>query len=209
MGRARIAVLVLVMTLLGMLSAQSVMARAVRLDVLTATVTAMSLDCDYRGEPECVNVSVAIEHSPSAAQVCVSIVDNRDVQLFASGCDAIDPENVMIGSGSFELDDTVITASNSADCYFSDPEEGCNPSSLTLDVAAAFRWKEPLKGPTTVEMTRTSPCRSTTRTTTGTLPVTGILSVQGVRYELPGAQPGAHTDFATLEFEMLQTTSTC
>jgi len=176
-------------------------------------LSAGSLDCDYRGETDCVNALTTVTSSTThGGTFCVDVTDNHELHPPAAlGCGTPRSGDVVAGPGlsSLQIGPTSIPATYSADCYRAGPDEGCVPRGVTLIASASFRAVGAQASTSFTRRTGARGCLTFSKVTKETVNVVGTVTVDGFVYDFPGTSPDVHTSFATLTVETTRTRTAC
>ncbi|MBA2720915.1 MAG: hypothetical protein H0U52_16990 [Chloroflexi bacterium] len=177
------------------------------------TIEAASLDCDFRGEPGCLNLVTRVEWNDAtqAGTFCVDIGDFSVVHpVVAHGCATLTARSVaMDAEQSVVVSSTVVPAVYTDDCYRTDPEEQCVPRRIDLQASLTASLSGPSTHTKTQTRTETGGCRTVVRHRALVGDADVVLTVQGVVYRLPNPTADPHTASSTVTFSSTRTTRHC
>ncbi len=207
--------LILAVTMLAVLAPVSTAApnrhdEKVRAEV---TIEAASLDCDFRGEPNCLNLVTRVEWNEAtrAGTFCVDIGDFSLVHpLVAHGCAQLTTSSVVVDAEQFVMiSSTVVPAVYTDDCYRTDPDEQCVPRRIELHASLTASLSGPSTRTKAQTRTKTGGCRAVVRHRTLAGDADVVLTVQGIVYRLPDPTADPHTASSTVTFSSTRTTRHC
>ena len=177
----------------------------------TSTLFGSSLNCQYREQPDCVNVVVSIaQDSLGAALFCVGVADFHEAHApFANGCTELSPAQLTVEDTGVTVNPVDVPATYTADCYMAIPEDNCVPGTLVLAVSASF---SAIGSPETDEYKLSEgsgPCTTTASVTSTRVNVVGSVTIDGFTYDLSGTDPSLHHFEAWLERESVRSRTKC
>ena len=178
----------------------------------TSTLFVSSLNCQYREEPDCINVVTTITQDSSGSGVfCVGVADFHELHApFANGCAEVSSAQLSIDDSQVTVQPTVgVPAEYTGDCHMSAPEDGCIPGTLTLYASALFTATGSPQAYRDTRRSSSGPCLTTESVRGTRVNVVGSVTVDGFVYDLSGTDPTLHHFEAWLVRERIRTTIKC